>query len=55
MNYNFSAYHGLCFVLVKGMTIVMVCKHMLYAHWTSFVFVDVAWAQVRTITSWTRL
>ena len=45
------AKHGLSFVLVKGITIVMVIRYLLYAHLTNFEFVGVAWAQVRTITS----
>ena len=44
------AKYGLNFVLVKGITTVMVLRHLLYAHLTNFEFVDVAWAQVRTIT-----
>ena len=38
------AKHGLSFVLVKGVTTMMVLRHLLYAHWTNFEFVGVAWA-----------
>ena len=38
-------------VLVKGITIVMFLRHLLYAHLTNLEFVGVAWAQVRTIIS----
>ena len=45
------AIHGWSFVLVKGITTVMVLRHLLYAHLTNFEFVGVAWAQVTAITS----
>ena len=38
------AKHGLNLVLVKGITTVMVLRHLLYAHLTNFEFVGVAWA-----------
>ena len=47
------AKYGLNFVLVKGITTVMVLRHLLYAYLTNFEFVGVAWAHVRTITSQT--
>ena len=38
------AIHEKNLVLVKGITTVMVLRHLLYAHLTNFEFVGVAWA-----------
>ena len=38
------AKHGLNLVFVKGITTVMVLRHLLYPHLTKFEFVVVAWA-----------
>ena len=51
LHFFVCAIHGWSFVLVKGITTVMVLKHLLYAHLANFEFVDVAWTQVRAITS----